>query len=212
MVPAKILNAFLAACREIDALGLVRCSSGNLSLRVDGARMLITASRTWMGRMTRAGVAICRIADGRRIVGGRPSVETPLHAGILRARPDANVALHFQSPFATALACRRRDPDYHVIPEIPFYLGPVARVPFRMPGSEALAAAVTAAMRTHDLAVLGNHGQVTVARDLPHAIQNAAFFELACETIVRGGSRVRPIPQRDVRTLTRMGREARGGV
>ena len=77
--------------------------------------------------------------------------------------------------------------------EIPFYIGPVARVPYLLPGSRDLAEAVTAAMRDHDMVVMGNHGQVTVARDLEHVIQNAEFFELACGIIVRGGPAVTPL-------------------
>ncbi len=110
------------------------------------------------------------------------------HAGILRSRPEVNVVLHFQTPFATALASRgAENVNYFVIPEVPFYIGPVARVLYSQPGSEDLANAVTDAMRTHDMVTIVNHGQVTAADNFAHAIQNASFFELACEIIVHGG-------------------------
>jgi ribulose-5-phosphate 4-epimerase/fuculose-1-phosphate aldolase len=196
------MSTFITACREAAARGLVRCSSGNLSLRLDCDRMLIKASRSWMGRLTPADVSVCRIADGAVLNGKKPSAETGFHAGILRERPDVNAVFHFQSPYATVLACRRSGPPrYEVLPEIPFYIGPIARVPFFPPGTPALAAAVVAAMRDHDLAVLDHHGQVTAARDLDHAIQNAEFFELACQVIVLGGKDVTPLPERSVKHL-----------
>jgi ribulose-5-phosphate 4-epimerase/fuculose-1-phosphate aldolase len=65
-----------------------------------------------------------------------------------------------------------------------------------------LAKAVTAAMRTHNLVQLRNHGQVTAAADFRHAIQNAVFFELACEIILRGGAQVAPMDSQSARLLS----------
>ena len=89
-------------------------------------------------------------------------------------RPEIDVVMHFQAPHATTLACREsRDVNFFVIPEIPFYIGPIGRVPYLPPGSQELADAVVKVMRDHNLALMANHGQVTVARDLNHVIQNA---------------------------------------
>ena len=38
-----------------------------------------------------------------------------------------------------------------------------------------------------------NHGLVTVGKHIEHAIQNAAFFELACEVILKCGDRLVPL-------------------
>lgn len=192
----------MAECRRIAAYGLVRCSSGNVSWRVGGGLMLIKTSRSWIADMTPADVAICRISDGAVLNGRRPSAELGFHSGILRVRPDVNVVLHFQTPCATAAASMTgRKLNYFVIPEIPFYIGPIAEVPYLPPGSGAIARAVTAAMRKHNLVQLRNHGQVTAAADFEHAIQNAVFFELACEIVLCGGKAVRPISRAYVRTL-----------
>jgi ribulose-5-phosphate 4-epimerase/fuculose-1-phosphate aldolase len=158
--------------------------------------VLIKASRAWMADVTAADVSVCRLSDGALLEGRAPSVELGLHVGALRRRPDMNVVLHFQTPFATALACRRGPaPDYNVLPEIAYYIGPVAQVPYRLPGSPELAQAVSDALGRCDLAQLANHGQATVAKDYAHAIQNACFFELACEVIVRNAGRSRAIPR-----------------
>ena len=189
------IERFVAACHDADARGLLRCSSGNLSWRVGDGTMLVTRTRSWLGRLTAEDVAVCSIEDGASLNGVVPTVEVRFHAGILRARPDVNVVLHYQSPNATAVACqRKRRVTFNVIPEIPFYIGPVGRVPYLPPGSEALAEAVVAVMATHDLAVMANHGQVTVARDFDHAVQNAEFFELACQIVLASGPDVTPLP------------------
>jgi len=74
-------------------------------------------------------------------------------------------------------------------------------VPYLPPGSEELANAVIEAMVDHDLAVMANHGQVTVASDFDHAVQNAEFFELACQIILAAGRSVKPLSTQAVRDL-----------
>jgi ribulose-5-phosphate 4-epimerase/fuculose-1-phosphate aldolase len=212
-VSQETVDSFVRACQQAAGCGLVRCSSGNLSMRVDGDRLLVKASRTWMARMVPGDVSLCTIADGSLLEGRKPSVEIGFHAGILKARSDVNVVMHFQTPCATALACRKSGKiNYFVIPEIPFYVGQVARVPYLPPGSKELARAVTEAMRNLDMVVMGNHGQVTVARDVDHAVQNAVFFELACEIILRAGSDLQPLPEKEVQALLQLRQSANAGA
>lgn len=212
-VAQEMVEAFVCACHQAAACGLMRCSSGNFSMRVDGGRLLVKASRSWMARVTPADVSLCAISDGSLIEGPKPSVEIGFHAGILKARPDVNVVMHFQTPCATTLACRKPEhTNYFVIPEIPFYLGPIARVPYILPGSKELARAVTDAMLNHDMVVMANHGHVTVGRDVDHAVQNAAFFELACEIILRAGADLAPLPEAEVQSLLQLGQSSGAGA
>jgi len=201
-IPEATLDRFVEACHDIARHGLVRCSCGNLSMRVDKELFLVTATGSWMSNLTREQVAVCRVDDGGTVNNRKPSSETGFHAGILRSRPDVNVVLHFQTPCATTVACRPADNvNFSLIPEIPFYIGPVARVPYFTPGSEELAAAVTQAMCTHDMVLLSNHGQVTAAGDFEHVLQNAEFFELACEIILLGGNSIAPLSTQAIEQL-----------
>jgi ribulose-5-phosphate 4-epimerase/fuculose-1-phosphate aldolase len=202
-IPAGAAARFVAAAREVAAQGLIACNSGNLSWRVAADRFLVTATRSWLGELTPAQVALCRLSDGTVLNGVKPSVEAGFHAGVLRARPDISAVLHTQSPCATACACRRDAArlDFNVVTEVPYYIGPVAVVPPLMPGSAPLARAVVAAMRGHDVALLRNHGQVTVGRDPRDAMQRARFFELACFILVANGARCSRLPPALVRGL-----------
>lgn len=151
--------------------------------------MLIKASRAWMANLTAEDVALCKLEDGVSLNGLKPSVEIGFHRGVLLARSDVNVVLHFQSPMATTLCCRvPRVESFDVTPEVPYYIGPVAWVPYVLPGSAALAEAVTTALKERNLAMLANHGQVTVGRSFEEAIQRAVFFEMVCGIIVRNGA------------------------
>jgi len=64
------------------------------------------------------------------------------------------------------------------------------------------------AMQDHDMVVIRNHGMVTVATDFAHAIQNAEFFELACDVIARGGNTLKSISPEDVDRLLALRKDA----
>ena len=201
-VSPQDIAGFLAACHDAAGRGLMKCSSGNMSKRLDDERLIASASRSWMERIREKEVSLCRICDGQLIDGPKQTVEIAFHAEILRRRPEMNVVLHFQSPCATTLACSG-DPDinYFVIPEIPFYMGQIGHVPYLAPGSPELATAVTEVMTTHDMAIMDHHGLVTAAKDYDHAIQNAVFFELACEVIVRSQRNATPLRESDAQVM-----------
>jgi len=179
------IKAFVEACHTIAVHDLLRYSSGNLSWRLDDGLVALSASRAWLGELTADQVAICALADGCCINGKTPSVESRFHLGILRTRPDVNLVLHFQSPFATAVACGNpHDYNFFVIPEIPFYIGEIGIVEYLVPGSPELADAVTSAMAEHNLVILRNHGLVTVGKDFNELLQRAGMFELACQILL----------------------------
>jgi ribulose-5-phosphate 4-epimerase/fuculose-1-phosphate aldolase len=202
IIPDSVFQEFVRGCRDVASRGLVRNSSGNLSRRYDEGRLLATATGTRMADLSAEDIAVCRIADGIALNKKRPTAEIGFHAGILRTRPDVHVVLHFQSPCATAIACREGElPDFNLIPEIPCYVGPVASVPYLTPGSTALSEAVTAAAAASDVIVLRNHGVVVAAPNLSAAVQRAEFFDLACDILLRAGTRVSPMPPAGVRDM-----------
>ncbi len=193
-IDPKTVHAFIAACHRVAEYGLIRCSSGNLSWRIDDRLALLTASRSWLGELDESQVALCEMDSEKCLNGKTPSVESRFHLGILRQRREMNVVLHFQSPYATAVACG--DPgryDFNVIIEVPVYVGPPAVIDYFMPGTEALAQKTIEAMNDHDMAILRNHGLVTVGKNFNDAIQKAVFFELACQILLTQPD-IQPLP------------------
>lgn len=209
-VSEKCLQEFVAATRRVAEHGLVLCSSGNLSWRVDDEHMLVTMTDSWMSTLSQDQIAVCRVADGASLNGKQPSKEIGFHAAILHERSDVNAVLHFQSPYATTLSCRELQvEDFSVIPEIPYYIGPVAVVPYLTPGSHQLADAVTSAMKQHDLAILRNHGLVAVGRTFDDVIAKAAYFELACKIILHAGEQLQLLSKEAIAELRQKGKASR---
>ena len=64
-------------------------------------------------------------------------MESTFHLGIMRSRPDVNVVLHFQSEYATTVACMKNKPkNFNVTAELPCHTGKdIAIIPYFRPGS-----------------------------------------------------------------------------
>jgi ribulose-5-phosphate 4-epimerase/fuculose-1-phosphate aldolase len=186
----KEIDRFVEEAHRMGREGLMLCSSGNMSWRVGDDLALVSGTGSWLGRIMPEQVATCRISDCRPVEGCKPSMESSFHLGVLRTRDDVNVVLHFQSEYATVVACMKEKPaNFNVTAEIPAHLGSkIPVVPYYRPGSAELAEAVTEAMRGHDAVLLSKHGQVVCGADFDDVFQKAVFFEMACRIIVLAGA------------------------
>ncbi|MHC4123127.1 MAG: class II aldolase/adducin family protein [Planctomycetota bacterium] len=179
------IKEFIQAAHKIASYGLVKCSSGNLSARLDDKLIALSTSGAWLAELTKEQVAICDINTGQCLKGKPSTIESTFHLGILRNKPQTNVVLHFQSPYATAIACGKpEDYNYNVIIELPFYIGPPGIVEYLPAGSEELANAVIEKAKDHNMIIMKNHGLTTFGKDYNDTIQRAVFFELACQILL----------------------------
>jgi len=92
-------------CLALSHQGFFAGTGGNLALRIDAQHFAVTPSATDYHAMGAADVAVLRLADLAQLEGARaPSVETGLHARVLRARPDVGCSIHTHQPVASACA------------------------------------------------------------------------------------------------------------
>lgn len=184
MVGKYQLEEFVRQAHRAGEAGLTICSSGNLSWRI-GEMALVSGTGSWIPELKPDNVSVCRIGTGEVMNGVKPSMESVFHLGIMRNRPDVNVVLHFQSPYATLLACTKdRATNINVTAEMPLHVGRVIPViPFRLPGTPELAEAVVEAMKNRNAIQLAKHGQVVCGRDFDDVFQRAMFFEMGCRIV-----------------------------
>lgn len=185
-ITEKQIHEFIQQAERVGAAGLTICSSGNLSWRV-GNEALISGTGSWLPNLRTDQVAVCEVTTGQTLNGVRPSMESVFHLGIMRERPDVNVVLHFQSPYATQIACSQvRPQNYNVTAEVPLHVGRVIpEIPFYRPGSPELAEAVVQALKNRNSAMMLKHGQVVCGKDFDDVFQRALFFEMACRICVQ---------------------------
>lgn len=188
MITEQQIEEFVAQARRVGEAGLTVCSSGNLSWRI-GEEVLVSGTGSWVPALRKEKVSICRLDTGEVLNGVKPSMESGFHLGVLRERPDVNVVLHFQSQYATAVACMKERPtNFNVTAEVPCHVGSeIPMVPYYRPGSKELAQAVIEAMRDHNSIMLLKHGQVVCGKDFDQAFERAMFFEMACRIVLLAG-------------------------
>ncbi len=193
---------FITAAHRAGAERLMLCSSGNMSKRI-GTSVLISGTGSWLPRIKKENIAVCQLDSGNILNGIKLSMENGFHLGVMRARKDVNVVLHFQSEYATAVACMKDKPaNFNVIAEVPCYIGAeVPVVPYFRPGSKELANAVVEALTNHDAVMLTNHGQVVCGKDYDDVFQKACFLELACRIIVHTQKQCTFISEEQIKDL-----------
>lgn len=202
MATSESINQFVEMARRVGKAGLTVCSSGNLSVRHE-EEVLISGTGSWVPELTADRVSVCRLSDGEVLNGIRPSIESVFHMGVMREREDVGCVLHFQSPYATAVACMKNRPtNFNFTAECPLHVGEeIPMIPYYRPGSPELAKAVVEAMREHNSVMLLKHGQVVCGKDFNQAFERAMFMEMACRIAIINGDNVDPLTLAEIKDL-----------
>jgi L-fuculose-phosphate aldolase len=172
---------------ELERIGLLDLTAGNISVRVDEQSIAITPSGIPYTETTAADIVVCRLDDGAVLDGHRkPSSELPLHSAVYTARPETGAVVHTHSPYATTLAVLQQPiPAVHyIIARLGTCAVPV--VDYATYGSDELAQNAFAALAGGTRALLlANHGTLTIGDDLETAAANARILEILATTYWR---------------------------
>jgi L-fuculose-phosphate aldolase len=171
------------AIRKLDAMGMNRGSTGNLSLR-QGPGMLVTP--TGMGADDlRAQDMVWLGFDGTQRGDWQPSSEWHFHQAIYQARPNLHAIVHTHSTYATALACLRRElPPFHYMVAVAGGDN-VPLVPYHLFGTTALSDAVAQAVKNRDACLLANHGLIAAGASLAQAMKVVQEVESLCQVYLQ---------------------------
>ena len=180
---ATLRESAVAAVRKLDALGMNRGSTGNVSLRFNNG-MLITP--TGMGADDlRAQDMVWSGWNGQVVGAWQPSSEWHFHQAIYLARPDLHAIVHTHSVHAAALACLRRElPAFHYMVAVAGGSN-VPCVPYFTFGTEELSQAVAGAMQERDACLMANHGLVAAGATMSRAMKVAQEIESLCEVYLK---------------------------
>jgi L-fuculose-phosphate aldolase len=166
---AELRIAIVETMRQLDARGLNRGTSGNVSARWESG-LLVTPSGITPDRLTPESI-VHLDADGVAASGAlRPSSEWQMHYGIYRRRPDAQAIVHCHARHATILACAGREiPSMHYMVAVGGGAS-VPLAPYATFGSDALAAGVVDTLSGRRACLMANHGMIALGPDLRHAL------------------------------------------
>jgi L-fuculose-phosphate aldolase len=159
-------DAIVEVGRRLYARGYTASNDGNISVRLDRERLLMTPKSVCKGFMSPDMMCITDL-DGNKLAGERdPSSEMQMHLEVYRQRPDANAVVHAHPPIATGFAVAGIPLDRAVLAEVVTTLGSVPIAEYATPSTKELPEAVRKYVRAHDGMLLANHGALTLGTDL----------------------------------------------
>jgi L-fuculose-phosphate aldolase len=162
--------------RRLYARGYTASNDGNISVRLDDRRLMMTPTSVCKGFMTPEMMCITDL-EGRKIAGDRnPSSEMKMHLEVYRQRSDVRAVVHAHPPIATGFAVAGIPLDRAVLAEVVTTLGSVPIAEYATPSTVELPESVRKYVKAHDGILLANHGALTLGPDV-----FAAYYKM--ETI-----------------------------
>lgn len=190
--------------RRVYERGYVAATDGNLSVRLEAGRVMVTPSASCLGELRPDDLCVVSLRDGRLLAGrGRATSELPMHLEIYRQRSDVGAVVHAHPPITNAFSFAGQVLDPCVIPEVVVSLGRVPTVPYATPSCAEGASAIREPIRAHDALILERHGSVTVGRDLREAYFKLEKLEHAAHILLNARllGRVIPLSADELRRL-----------
>ena len=194
--------------------GLVAAGDGNISVRLDRERILVTPSGFSKGFLDAELLIVVNLAGekvsptfgkGRDL---KPSSEIRIHLECYRQRPDVHAVIHAHPPMAIACTLAGVSLARCVLPEVLYDLGTIPTAPYATPSSAEGPLAVRELVKQYDAIVLDRHGTVTVGATLWDAymrlerVEHSAQVTLAAQQALRGP--VEPLPVEAIQKLAAM--------
>jgi L-fuculose-phosphate aldolase len=186
----EALRLAIVECgRILYERGLTTANDGNISIRLDARRVLLTPSGVCKGRMTPEDLLIVDL-DGKILEPAADSSlaassETPMHLEVYRIRADVRAVLHAHPVFATALTVAGMNLPDDVLPEVALTMNSVPTTAYARPSSDENAVVIRDLIRDHDALLLRQHGSLTVGRNLDEALIHLERIEHVAQVFWR---------------------------
>lgn len=195
MDEGRLREAIAAAGRRLAAHGLVVGAEGNLSVRLDAERILVTPSGRRKDALSTSDLLVVAAVEPEpgaaaaglpgMTAGPGPTSDLAIHRAIYGARPDVAAVAHAHIPASMALTLVGEAPDPAVLPETAQFLPRVPVVPYGAMGSLELAQRIAAAFASPPeplprAVILERHGAIAVGPDIEVAVDRLDLVDVLC--------------------------------
>ncbi len=196
-------------CRLMWEKDYVAATDGNVSVRLDHDRYLVTPSGFSKGFIQPDQLLVIdgeanpvgpRYGAARHL---RPSSEVLLHLEAYRRRPDIVSVVHAHPPIAVALSIAGISLARCILPEVVMGLGLIPTTEYATPSSIEGAQVIAGLIESYDALILQRHGSVTVGKSAWDAYLKLEKMEHAAritKTLVELGGEA-PLPPEQVEKL-----------
>jgi L-fuculose-phosphate aldolase len=192
--------------------GYVAANDGNISVRLDSDRILITPTGVSKGFMEPDSLVICDM-EGKPVNSTvLPSSEVKMHIAAYQARKDIFGIVHAHPPYATAFGITGIPLTQAMLPEVILTLGGIPLVEYGTPGTDALSKPLKNYLNDYDAFLMQNHGALTLGKDLISAYYRMEtlehFAHIAFVSHLLG--KIHTLPGPEVDKLLEMRKESGG--
>lgn len=176
--------------RALHRSGFIAACDGNISVRLDKNRILVTPTGMSKGMM-RASDLIIADMNGHKLKGRRAiTSEVGMHLLIYRMRHDIQAIVHAHPRTATGFAAAGMALNQPLVCEVVIGLGQIPLAPYGTPGTPELGKTLEPYVPQYDAILMANHGVVTYGADLQSAFMKMEtvehFAQIALVTHILG--------------------------
>lgn len=189
----------------LHAQGFVAATDGNLSVRLDANRIMITPTGFSKGMLQPEDMVIVDLRGSKLSGANNPSSEIAMHLTIYRMRPDVGSVVHAHPCTATAFASAGIALDEPLCSEVVITLGAsIPLAPYATTGSMELSRSLAPFIPKHDAILMANHGVVTYGADLPQAYMRMEAVEHYAKVVLaaRQLGRIQSLDSRELEKLS----------
>ena len=186
--------------------GFIAAGDGNVSVRLDDARVLVTPSGFHKGFIKEEDLIVTDL-HGKRLRGAHnPSSEFLMHELAYAERPDIRAVVHAHPPITVGLALAGISLAQCVLSETCLVLGAVLTAPYTTPTTREVPDTLRPYMRQANAIVMDRHGAITLGRDLDEAYNRMEAMEHASKIThaARVLGPVSPLPPHEVQKLQQL--------
>ncbi|WP_263355851.1 class II aldolase/adducin family protein [Acidicapsa ligni] len=155
--------------RWLGRLGFTPGTSGNLSVRLDRHRLLVTPTGMSKALLKASDMVIVDMHGGLLEGTRKVTSEISMHLAVYHRRADVGAVVHSHPPIATAFACSGRALDEMLCQEAVMTLGVVPLASYATTGTDEVAASLVPHILGHDAILMANHGVVSYGETLTDA-------------------------------------------
>ncbi len=209
----ELKREIVQVCRLLHRKNYLAATDGNVSVRLDEERVLITPSGINKGLME-ADQVITVDLKGRVVMGeGRPTSEIRMHLLAYELRPDVGAVVHAHLPYATACTLAGIDLLEPILPEVVITLGGIPTAAYATPGTSAVPEAIREYILDYDAILLSRHGAMTVGQEVMDAYNKMEKLEHTARVVLaaRLQGPLTPLPATEAEKLRQIGEKYKTG-
>lgn len=184
----KVIELREACCYIGSALadyGWAPGSSGNISVRIDEKRFMITPSGSALGNLKPNELCVVSLEEAKpqQSFRQKPSSELPMHRVAYEKLSSIGAIIHAHPPYVIALSIHEYDFQRVILPESLLSLGQVGVAPYSLPASNENAMIMSRLVDKFQAIVLPRHGSVTIGDSLTEALYRLETLESVAKAI-----------------------------